>query len=108
MSRRDSFDLEQQRREADLAEQRLRKQRADDIRWLMSDKRGRRIAHRLLTPAGIFQSSFEANASVTAFREGKRALGLEFLSWINDAAPTLYLEMLTEHLSDRSNDDSDR
>jgi hypothetical protein len=46
-----------------------------DLRWLMGDPRGRRIARRLIERSGIFRLSFTGDAESTAFREGERNAG---------------------------------
>lgn len=68
---------------------------ADDFRWLMSDKRGRRIVARLLADTGVFRCSFTGN-SETYFREGERNVGLRLLAQVNDLTPELYPTMLRE------------
>lgn len=54
---------------------------ANDWKWQMSSKQGRRVVWRLLGEAGVFRSSFTGN-SETFFREGKRAMGLHMLEEI--------------------------
>ena len=72
-----------------------RQQAAEDWRWLMSTKQGRRLAHRILSMAGVHRSSFTGN-SETFHREGRRALGLEVESEITTHAFPSYIEMLRE------------
>lgn len=69
---------------------------AEDVKWLMSSPRGRRIVWRVLGLAGIYRSSFTGN-SETFFREGARNLGLQVLGWVNEHAPAQYLAMLQEN-----------
>lgn len=54
-----------------------RKQEIEDVKELMSTRAGRRFAYRLLATCKIFQSSYTGNAD-TYFKEGRRAVGLEF------------------------------
>jgi hypothetical protein len=61
----------------------------------MSDKRGRRVMHRLLAAGHIFHSSFTGN-SETFFREGERNLALQFFNDVHEAAAERYAEMLKE------------
>lgn len=68
---------------------------ANDIRWLMDNKAGRRIVHRLLAEAGIHRTSFTGN-SETFFREGKRAFGLFIEAEVTRVSFDNYLLMLTE------------
>ena len=58
-----------------------------DLRWLIGDPRGRRIARRYLDRSGIFRLSFTGDAVGTAFREGERNAGLLFLGRLMRAAP---------------------
>lgn len=58
-----------------------------DLRWLMGDPRGRRIARRLLTEGGVFRLSYTGEPVSTAFREGERNAGLRLLGRLLRAAP---------------------
>ena len=69
---------------------------AEDIKWLMSSPRGRRIVWRILGITGIYRSSFTGN-SETFFREGGRSIGLQVLGWVNAHAVDRYVAMLQEH-----------
>lgn len=96
--RPDPTDLRSQRQAAEEADKQRRANRnreLDDIRWLMSDKRGRRVMHKLLASGHIFHSSFTGN-SETFFREGERNLALVFFNDVQEAAPERYAEMLKE------------
>lgn len=66
---------------------------ADDIKWLMDRKQGRRILWRQLDRAGIFRSSFNTNSMAMAFNEGQRNEGLKLLAQIMQYAPDRYVEM---------------
>lgn len=79
-----------------LAMREARDREVADLKWLMSDKRGRRFVHRLLAKAGVFRTSFDGTAESTFFREGERNVGLLFLADINDHAGEEYLLMLKE------------
>lgn len=69
---------------------------AEDTKWLMSSKRGRRIMRRLLDRAGVWQLSFNTNALTMAFAEGRRNEGLALLARITEHCPDRYTEMLKE------------
>ena len=79
-------------RQADNAE----RQESEDMKWLMSGKRGRRVMWRLLERAGIYRSSFTGN-SETFFREGQRNLGLVYLDQIHAHSPAAYSAMIEEN-----------
>jgi hypothetical protein len=95
----DPLDLEGQ---AKAAEHRLRRSRAeanteaDDMKWLMSGKRGRRVMWRLLDRAGVFRSSFTGD-SATFFNEGQRNMGLIYLGQVHEGAPEAYSTMIEEN-----------
>lgn len=87
---------EQQQTAAD-AQAEARRVEIEDVKWLMADKRGRRIMWRLLAEAGVYRTSFNNSGSVTAFNEGKRHIGLVLISEVNDHAANQFLVMLKEH-----------
>jgi hypothetical protein len=70
----------------------------DDIRWLMSGKRGRRFVWRLLGDARLYQQSFDGNTNWSIFNEGKRSLALKLMSQIHsiDNGADLYAQMVNE------------
>jgi hypothetical protein len=70
----------------------------EDLKWLMSNKRGRRIVHQILSDAGVFRTSYipGMDAMQTAFNEGKRNMGLKILATITTHCPTRYAEMIEE------------
>lgn len=67
-----------------------------DLQWLMGNKRGRRIVHRLLAKTGLFRSSFNNSGSATAFNEGQRNVGLQLMALIEATCFDDYLVMLQE------------
>lgn len=68
-----------------------------DMRWVMSNKRGRRFMRELLEQAGVFRLSFTPDPHVTSFNEGQRNLGLSVLAQLTENAPESYALMLSEH-----------
>lgn len=98
MSHYDPLDLRGQERAKNRSDDDARlaaEQESEDWKWLLADKRGRRVAFRLLDRAGVFRSSFTGN-SETFFREGQRNIGLMIMAQIHDAAPDKYTLMLKE------------
>lgn len=99
MSNFDPTDLQAQERDAaDMAE-RNRKAvdlEIDDLKWLMSNKRGRRFVFRVLERAGVWRLSFNTNALSMAFNEGQRNEGLRLMANITAHCPDRYTEMLEE------------
>lgn len=87
--------------EAAREEKRLRAEVAartevEDIKWLMSSKRGRRIVHRMLESAGVYRISFHTNALQMAFNEGNRNQGNALLAMVTTHCPDRYTELLNE------------
>ena len=74
---------------------RQRQVEANDIKWLMSTKQGRRVVWRLLSEAGIYRTSFTGN-SETFFREGKRQMGLFLVAEVHTHATDAYPLMVQE------------
>lgn len=67
-----------------------------DLKWLMSNKRGRRFVYRLLERAGVWRLSFNTNALSMAFAEGTRNEGLRLMAQITEHCLDRYAEMLQE------------
>lgn len=95
----DVFDIQEQERVAEDSERRAelaKKQEADDLKWLMSDKRGRRIAARLIDMAGVQRPSIDQNTAAMAFKEGKRWFGTLIVEKLEQHCFDRYLDMLKE------------
>lgn len=94
---------------AELRDRLARENEEADIKWLMGNKRGRRVLWRLLDQAGVFRSSFNTNAMAMSFAEGNRNYGLRMLALIHSQCPELYPTMMKENSShERNNDDGSR
>ena len=103
MSNLDPVDIQAQERakaERDRQQRLTSMQGAEDFKWLMSDKRGRRFIWGLLAKTGVFKSSFTGD-SETFFREGARNIGLMLMDAINEHCPDKYAKMAMEQ---RDND----
>ena len=111
MSSFDPLDLTGQERAKEDAQRRAKLAQideADDFKWLMGSKRGRRIVWRLLDRAGVFRLSFNTNAMQMAFAEGNRNEGLRILAQVHSICPELYPVMMKEQVNDRFADDGRR
>ena len=112
MSNYDPLDLRSQERskaDRELRERLARENEEADMKWLMGNKRGRRVIWRLLDQAGVFRSSFNTNAMTMSFAEGHRNYGLRILALIHSQCPELYPTMMKEQTADeRTNDDGSR
>lgn len=111
MSQFDPLDTHAQEKLKAVREEQLNSTKrieAEDFKWLMSDKRGRRIVWGLLEKTGIYQTSFTGN-SETFFREGARNIGLVYFDLLNKNCPERYTLMVTEQREhDNRNADNGR
>lgn len=99
MSNFDPMDVQAQERvktDDDTRKKLVQQTEAEDVKWLMASKRGRRIAWRQLERAGVFQLSFNTTAMTMAFNEGRRSEGLRLLSQIHESCPEHYVTMMQE------------
>lgn len=84
------------KQEAKREEDRQYRQRmAADWKWLIAQKRGRRLIWRLLSMTGMFRSSFTGN-SQTFFNEGARNIGLQVTAILTEHCPEDYAKMFVE------------
>ena len=70
------------------------RQFAEDVKWVMSDKRGRRFVRSLLERGGAYRNNFNTNALTMAYHEGRRAVVNELQHDITALAPDRFFEML--------------
>ena len=111
MSDYDPLDLQGQelsKSEKEVREKIALENEQADIKWLMGNKRGRRVVWRLLNQSGVFRLSFNTNAMQMAFAEGNRNFGNRTLSMIHLLCPELYPVMVKEQQNDRIADDGSR
>ena len=108
MSNYDPLDTRGQERtkaEKEVREKLARENEEADIKWLMGNKRGRRIIWRILDQTGVFRLSFNTNSMAMAFAEGNRNYGNRVLSLIHTQCPELYPTMVKEQQDVRNADD---
>lgn len=72
-----------------------RKTVAEDIRWLMSSPRGKRIAWWLMDITGVFRTSLPNDANLPV-REGARNIGLTVQAALVEHAPDAYFNVYQE------------
>lgn len=63
----------------------------DDLKWVLSDPRGRRFLWELLGRCGLYRLSYEHSGSATMFKEGERNVGLTLLGRITEVDHAAYL-----------------
>ncbi len=98
MTNFDPLDIRDQERVAADDKRRAQEHRnlaAEDLKWVLSSKQGRRFMWGLLEQTGVYRSSFTGN-SETFFREGQRNVGLGLLALIHEHCPKRYSEMVEE------------
>lgn len=71
-------------------------QEARDYAWLMGSPAGRRILWQILSEAGVYRVSMAPDPYQTAFKEGRRDIGLRVLTRINQHAPEQFAAMQRE------------
>lgn len=92
----DNIAHEVSRDDVEERKRRDREDEANDIRWLMGGKRGRRIVWRILEQTGVFRLTFNTNAMQMAFAEGNRNYGNRVLGMVLEICPEFYLTMVKE------------
>ena len=88
----DQRHVERRRKAGKLRERQL----AEAFRWLMGDARGRLLMWERLAEAGVFRCSMASSPELTAFREGRRDMGLRDLGLIMRLCPEQYTRMAAE------------
>ncbi len=63
----------------------------DDLRWVLSDPRGRRFLWEMLGRCGLYRLSYEHSGSATMFKEGERNIGLTLVARITEVDHSAYL-----------------
>ncbi|MDP1824913.1 MAG: hypothetical protein Q8L48_16775 [Archangium sp.] len=74
--------------------------RVNDLRTVLSSRPGRRFYWRTMQDSGVFASTFTGDALTSAFKEGRRAQGLDLMQEAQKVAPMKYLLMLEEAAQD--------
>lgn len=99
----DAIDLRSQQEQREEIEARAATRarlELDDLKWVMSNKRGRRFVHGMLERAGVWRLSFHTNALQMAFNEGTRNEGLALLGRLIEHCSDTYAQMLKEQRDD--------
>lgn len=101
----DPTDIAGQQRAAEelaIAQAKAAAMAAEDLKWVLSDKRGRRFIWGLLQAggSGVFHETFNVDALLMARNEGRRYQALQLLTRVMRAAPGRYEEMVRENLND--------
>jgi len=75
---------------------RKREEWADAIRFVMSDRRGRRFVLGILEESAVFNAVFRESHAAMSLLEGKRQVGLFLIDEAGRECPKEFLRLLTE------------
>ena len=92
--------IERERQKAADAVERSDRLEGEDVKWLMSSRRGRRIVWRLLDAAGVYRSTFSTNSMAMSFAEGNRNAGLRLLELVHAHCSDQFAAMQRENAPD--------
>lgn len=109
MATSDPLDLHAQDRakaENDLRRKLSRDTEESDLKWLMGNKRGRRIVRRRYERAQPMDCSFNTHSMTMAFVEGRGAEARREAKMALAVCPELFVLMLKEAEDDNRNPDS--
>lgn len=68
----------------------------EDLQWLITDPRGRRIILRLLEQTAPFTTSYRHDIATMALIEGRKQLGYFLMQELTAADPEATVRLLTE------------
>lgn len=71
----------------------------EDLRFVLGDKRGRRVINRLLAKTGVYRNPFTGN-SETYFRCGEMNVGQYIIAEVQAVSPDSYANLLKEFKED--------
>lgn len=81
--------------EAGKEQKSKRAKELEDLRFVLSDKRGRRVINRLLEKTGVYRNPFTGN-SETYFRCGEMNIGQFVIAEVQAVSPDSYTNLLKE------------
>lgn len=100
MSETEGIDVGEQRAvKKRKSKAKLRQERSDEnFRKILKMYEGRELLFEILEMAGIYQTTFSEEASITAFQEGMRQIGLRLIAKIDHVDQNAYATMRREWL----------
>lgn len=90
-------DAERTQAEAETRAARAKAEEADDFKWLMNSKRGRRQIWRALTRARVFNTTLSEAPHAMAYAEGAKKEGYYLIGMIHSTCPDKYAQMVKEN-----------
>jgi hypothetical protein len=85
-------------------EKALRRQELAELRWVLSDRRGRRFLWKHLSTCGIYTTPYHPSGSTVYHNVGRGDVGRELLAQILEADQAAYLLMQQEAMDDERRD----
>lgn len=82
-------------------EARLRREQ-QDLESILCLPQGRRMVWVIIERSGVFGASYSPDTHAMAFTEGRRSVGLELMTFIQERLPNRWLEMIGETQSERA------
>ena len=73
---------------------------ADDFKWIMQDKRGRRFIWSILERGGLFSQAFDGTAEGTIFSDGAKNEARLVMGLIFAHCPEAFTAMILEREND--------
>ncbi len=92
-------DPEQTKRAGNVTRARAERER-NNLNAVLSTREGRAEFWRLLAVCGLLESTFNQNASVAAYLEGRRSVATQYLQEVTGLFPELYLLAQQEAIED--------
>lgn len=99
MNTHDPLDTEAQdkaRKDRNTRDKLAESNEVEDVKWLMGNKRGRRVLWRILDRGDVYRTSFNTNSMTMAFNEGAKAEGRRLLVLLQLHCPEQYQMLLKE------------
>lgn len=88
---------EKQVKEAAAREELMEFKAENCLRFVLSQKEGRKFYWELLAVCGLYAQSADNSGSWTYFNEGKRSIGLKLLADVMSLDSDLYSQMVKEN-----------
>jgi hypothetical protein len=86
-------------KEAQDEEKRKRERELSDMKWLLSDARGRRVIAILLDHCGVYRGVFTGN-STTFYNAGKQDVGHFLAAYVTQADQMALVQIQREQISE--------
>ena len=101
-----NYDPEARKKKQDDAKSK-RDQEVEDLRQVLAIPGGQAYILRLLERSGTFNLSYSNSANETAFKEGRRSVGLSIYRDVADASPDGIRQLLGDFYARRSGNNRD-